>query len=113
MSYEYIELCSTPYEEDCAQIGEENYNSKSRIECEVYISQLERLFPDAQFGVKSFSHDFGRYREVVVYYDDNDDESTSVAFEVESNLPTEWDGEAKKELKERGYYNGSNTETKI
>ena len=52
---------------------------------------LQERWPDAHFAVKSFPHDFGTYREVVVYYDT--EENDSIAYEIEANLPTTWDDE--------------------
>ena len=40
---------SVPYEEECAQVGEDNYRRKAMVECVAYINQLHRLFPEAKF----------------------------------------------------------------
>ena len=50
---------------------------------------LQERWPDAHFAVKSFPHDFGTYREVLVYYDT--EENDPIAHEVEANLPKTWD----------------------
>ena len=100
---DYLTLEATPVGEDCSQVGVENYSHMSRIECSVFKDQLERTFPKCNFGVKSFPHDFGTYREVVVYFDDENEEESENAFEVESNLPEFWDDVAKKLLREAGY----------
>jgi hypothetical protein len=117
----YLELSSSPYGENCAQVGSDDYNDKSRIECKAYIQQLNRLFPSLQegcnFGVKSFPHDFGSYREVCIIYpeklenclnDDNCDEDSTcenckamkLIYDIENNLPENWDSEAIEYLKE-------------
>ena len=97
-----ITIGSTPSDEQCAQVGAPDYSEKSRAECLAFKHQLERVFPNSPdgtyFTVKSFPHDFGTYREVVLFYDDDNDESVEFAFDVESNSPSNWDDEAKKEL---------------
>lgn len=95
---EYLELGPVPYEEDCAQVGAGNYHEKARKECTAYKHQLERLFPKGTFTIKSNPHDFGSYYEVCIVYNDNDESSSDYAFNVESNLPSNWDEKAKKEL---------------
>ena len=101
---DYIELGSTPYDEDCAQVGEANYRQLARFECQQFIAQLRRLFgpePDgAELRVKAFSHDFGTYYEVVCYFDDTLPESVDYAFQCEGdNAPANWDDEARQALK--------------
>ena len=53
---------------------------------------LRERWPEAHFAIKSFPHDFGTYREVVVYYDTDDNDP--IAYEVEANLPKTWDEES-------------------
>lgn len=101
--YEYMEIGPVPAEEDCAQVGEDNFRLKAQSEMNAYIGLLERTFPNAvhsnvTFKAKWFPHDFGSYGEVCIYWDDEDEESTKVAFEIESNLPSEWDRMALQEL---------------
>lgn len=98
MAREYIELGSTPSDEQCAQIGSENYRQRAIVECGAYVDQLYRTFgqhANTSFGTKWFPHDFGSYAEVVVYYDDTDLDSIKFAFTVESELPTRWDKPAR------------------
>ena len=90
----YIELGSTPAEEDCAQVGWENYDTLSMIETKVYKEQLKRTFKligGMSFSIKSFPHDFGSYKEVVVNYDDANEQEVDLAFEIENNQPGKWD----------------------
>lgn len=100
---EYLTLGSTPCDEECAQLGSDDYAVLSRIECHVFKHQLQRMFPKAKdmLTVKSFPHDFGTYREVCIVYNTNDDGEAEVAFEVENDCPIEWDELAKKEYLER------------
>ena len=95
---EYIELGPVPSEEKCAQVGDSNYSEQSIKECRAYKNQLKRRFPLADFQIKLFEHDFGYYREVVVYYNDTDYDQEMRAIEIEDNIPEYWDEEAKKEL---------------
>jgi hypothetical protein len=112
MPRETLELGSSPCDEDCAQVGTDNYQEQSRKECRAYVNQLLRLLRK-QFGVnaadaiacdtlsvstKSFAHDFGSYKEVVVKFDDSHPQAIEMAFWLESNLPSEWDTMARVEL---------------
>jgi hypothetical protein len=92
---EYLELGTTPSEEDCVQVDpNKDYYSKMVEECRKYIKLLEERFPNipesCRFGIKRFSHDFGSYCEAVIYYDDSIEESVEFAFNVEGNLPERW-----------------------
>lgn len=95
----YLPLGSTPCDEECAQVGDNDYSWKVRIESKRYIEQLKRQFPDweskrVNFRIKAFIHDFGSYHEVVVDFDENDSVSVEYAYEIENNLPSTWkDGE--------------------
>ncbi|MBU1374312.1 MAG: hypothetical protein KKG25_16320 [Bacteroidetes bacterium] len=99
---DYITLGPVPCDEDCAQVGQDDYPERSRAEYKAYFCQLRRQFGKepggAMFSVKSFPHDFGSYREVVVYYDNENEASVDFAYKVEGELPGEWDEEARKEL---------------
>jgi len=106
----YLELGPTPYNEDCAQVGTDNYSYKAGKECNIYSRQLWRFLKDKRgitqetapysFNIitKSFPHDFGSYYEVCAKYSDGDEVAIELAFWLEDNLPGEWDEEAKKEL---------------
>ena len=99
---DYMTICTSPVSEDCAQVGADDYEVRSRKECKAFIQQLRRQFGDepalACLSVRIFPHDFGSYREVVCYYDDDDEEGRDYAFKLESETPARWDEEAKKEL---------------
>lgn len=66
---EYYEIGPSPWGEECAQVGEENYSARALAECRAFINQILRHYPaPSKFGTlkpKRFSHDFGRYYEVV------------------------------------------------
>lgn len=95
---DYITIGSTPYEEACAQVGSDDYPGRSRVECKAFVGQLLRIFGEppegADIGIKNFNHDFGTYREVVCYYDDDEEESVRYAFNMEERVPAYWDKEA-------------------
>uniref|UniRef100_A0A6M3LNR8 Uncharacterized protein n=1 Tax=viral metagenome TaxID=1070528 RepID=A0A6M3LNR8_9ZZZZ len=98
----YMVIGSSPIDEDCAQVGTDNYPEQSRKECRVFIAQLRRQFGTepilTSLTIKTFPHDFGDYHEVVCYYEDEDEEARDYAYRLESKTPTRWDDEAKQEL---------------
>ena len=88
---DFLTLGPVPADEDCQQIGMPDYDGeKDTADLKRYKAMLQERWPDAHFAIKSFPHDFGSYREVVVYFDTEQDEDP-IAFEVESNLPREWE----------------------
>lgn len=102
MAMEFLTMGSSPAEETCAQVGADNYDEQSIKECRAYLNQLGRQFGEppaaGRFAIKSFPHDFGSYREVVVYYKFGDEESTIFAFKVDGDVPARWDADAMIEL---------------
>jgi len=92
---EYLTIGSSPAEEDCAQVGDDDYDQKSREECQRFIELIRKKFGDepkgARLSIKSFLHDYGSYREVVCYYDDEFPKSVDYAFNVENNAPATWE----------------------
>ena len=92
---QHLNLGSTPCDEDCAQVGQPDYQARMRVETARYIAQLERQFPKrpdgCRFAVKGFVHDFGNYHEVVVLYDDSVEAEVEFAFGVEADLPARWE----------------------
>lgn len=102
---DYLNIGCTPYEEPCAQVGSENYTKRSAVECRVFAAQCKRVLKkkygsnyDVEITVKSFSHDFGTYREVVVLYDTDNEQQVQQALYLESADLSQWDKEAKEEL---------------
>ena len=92
---EYLILGSVPGNEHCSQVGDENYQEMSRVECRNFINLLRKKFgsePEgARLSVKSFPHDFGTYREVVCYYSEKFPLSSDYCFNIEANLPLNWE----------------------
>ena len=90
----YIELGPTPTDEECVQVGSEEYESEWKKEGKRYIELLQKLFPQYEefgtsFSIKSFPHDFGTYHEVVIWYEEDTPGEEFVYF-VENHLPRTW-----------------------
>lgn len=106
---DYLNIGPTPYNVDCAQVGQSNYQTLSTIECRAFALQckrvLESYFPEVKVrvGIKSFPHDFGTYWEVVVYYDPDNRDEVEQALYLESADLSDWDEEATKLLKTYKY----------
>jgi hypothetical protein len=92
----YLSLAPAPVEEDCAQVGTDDYPTRARAECRRFIALLRQKFgpePEgARLAVKTCAHDFGDYFEVVCYFDETLPESVEYAYRCEDNLPATWDG---------------------
>ena len=106
---DYIEIGSSPWGEECAQLGSEGYSERGRAECRAYIGQLYRLLeangfrrnelPDGfALTVKGNSHDFGTYYEVVCRFSTYDEKAFDLSFWLEENIPEFWDDVAKAEI---------------
>ena len=93
---DYLELGATPCDEQCAQVGSENYRHDAMKECRRYRELLEKQFPDfeatdCRFVIREEPHDFGTYYEIFVSYDPNNSDSVEFAYNVENNLPSNWE----------------------
>lgn len=101
-----MSIGSTPCDEDCAQVGTDNYARRARVECKAWINQLRRHFGDepegAQFRVQANSHDFGVYYDVEICFDDNYPQAVEYAFKAENDAPARWDNAAHDELLHAG-----------
>lgn len=113
--YETVDIGPVPNDENCAQVGSEEYDSISlnRMEVQAYVNQLERMFkriPDGcWFTEISNNHDFGTYYEAGVKYsemtnDDNNGACEEFSYNVQNNAPEQWDAEAIAELDQQGYF---------
>ena len=98
---DYIYIGSTPADEPCEQAG--GNEGKMRLECQTYMEQLRRLHgaepQGAQLRIKWENHDFGRYAEVVCYFDGALPETVSYAFGMEEKSSQLWDAEALEALR--------------
>ena len=90
---DFITLGPTPASEDCIPCGTDP--AKEMQECVRYIKMLNLRFPDlpesTYFAIKNFNHDFGIYKEVVIFFNDEIEESINWAFFIESHIPIYWD----------------------
>lgn len=105
---DYISIGSTPNDEQCVQVGEENYYERSQLECKTYIKQLERVYgtppPGSYFKTAGYPHDFGTYYEVEFRYTDDSEAHLEYLFGndhgkkgCEMGCDT-WDEESRKKL---------------
>jgi len=95
MPRDYMHIGPTPADEPCQQVGTPDYDPiKARQECNRFIAAIRQtLGPEpegAHLSIKSNSHDFGTYLEVVINYDTDDEEATKYAYRCESDAPTTW-----------------------
>lgn len=93
---DYISIGSNGF----AQVGDPDYIEKSRVEMEILIETLKRSLPIPEkfenilfYRVKSFPHDFGTYKEVVIKFnDDLINEKADSENEEDQNFVNEfWD----------------------
>jgi hypothetical protein len=100
--HDTLQISSVPYDEPCIPVGSENYVQLSKQECRAFINQIVRELGAPPSGTalrtKGHPHDFGRYYEVEVVFDDSIEESVEYAFKVESEAPSNWDETAFLEL---------------
>jgi hypothetical protein len=99
---DHLDIGSTPPDEDCAQVGSDDYHRLARRECHAYIVLLRRTLgdepPGARLAVRSNPHDFGSYLSVVCYFDESQPASVDYAYRCESDGPQAWDDQARVEL---------------
>jgi len=97
---DYLAIGPAPCDENCAAVGEDGFTAQNRDECRRFIELIRReCGPEAgsaELRVRSFSHDFGAYREVVCYYEVGDELGASYAFHCEGDSPTSWHGDGAK-----------------
>lgn len=90
---DFIYIGSAPCEEDCVQVGMGDYYPKMKAECDRFKEALEKAYPPpdgARLSIKNENHEFGPYLEVIVRYDDEDEEATEYAFMLESEAAGTW-----------------------
>ncbi len=67
---DFLSLGSSPINETCVQVGEQDYASLAKQECARFIGLVRRTFgpePEgAALQTKAFPHDLGTYYEVVL-----------------------------------------------
>lgn len=100
--YDYLNIGSSPNEENCIQVGQ----PFARDECKLFAKQIEKHYPPPFGGsvrVKGFDHDFGMYYEACCFYDTNNDEAERWALDVEADINKVlefWDEEFRPNFKE-------------
>jgi len=92
----YVCIGPSPYEEECAQVGETGYRAKALEECDRFIRLLRETFgpePEgARLSIKWFAHDFGSYCEVVCHFNPEIPGSVEYAQRCEDHAPATWEG---------------------
>lgn len=82
-----------------AQLGDQNYYEKNKIEMSYLIQLIQDKFPiteelsaHCRFAVKAFPHDFGTYHEIVLHFEDQvinedyDEEDNGFPYLTEEEL---------------------------
>lgn len=82
-----------PADEQCAQTGiTEGAYRLNRLEALAYIQALRKVYGDEPEGaylhIKTEHHDFGKYCEAVIYFEDDKPEAVDYAYKVEAGLGT-------------------------
>lgn len=94
---DYLSLGPVPAEESCEQVGTPGYDvDKAFDECFRFRARIRNFCgpePNAAvfLTITNNPHDFGFYYDVVVKFDDSNQEAVDYAFAVESNLPGTWE----------------------
>lgn len=98
MSKQIIEwLGPTPSDEDCAQTVDSDFDIKNLRECKRFRDLLQKIIPTpekASVGIMCERHDFGMYREVVLFAEDpiseEDEKIVGEWSEKINSLPNTW-----------------------
>ena len=102
----YLDLGDGPAEESSPQLGSSDYYEKVQKWCRAYINQIRRQFGkepgSARLCIKSNPHDFGTYYSVICRFDDQDQTAVDYAFNIDREVPENWDEEAVRELSTKG-----------
>ena len=98
INYNYLCLESAPADEDCKQVGidspleqkEEAIRFRRGLES-FYKEKVDQL-PDGDvfFTIKRGFHDFGSYWDVIVKYNEENEDAEQLAIEIESTCPLTW-----------------------
>jgi len=89
------DICSGPYEESLAVVGDPKFSQRNLVECLIFAKQLHREFgeppPGAELATGSKFLDSGVVFWIVrVTYDSDNPEAVSYAKQVENGTPR-WD----------------------
>ncbi len=109
MGLDRMSFETTPPGEKCIGLGHDSYELLSKIECETYIAFLLRNFPripeGCRFKITSNPHDFGTYRDVELFYNEDNKKHAAYAYKLDAKIPDKWDAEALKRLMSFPEYN--------
>jgi hypothetical protein len=100
---DYIEIGSTPCDEKCEQANVSGTNyERMRAECHAFMQLIRRKLGNEPEGARLAARfnrdgDYGYY-EVVCHYDRKIQTAMDYAFKCESDAPSKWDAQARKEL---------------
>lgn len=92
-----IDLGAGPSDEDQAQVGSENYSSRSRAECSAYKDQILRHYPvpeGVSAGIRTCvsPHELGSYRELSAVYNCESGQAWAYAIEGDTKkVLRSWD----------------------
>ena len=93
----YLSIGSSPCDEDCVQVGEEDYWARMLLECKKFKELIHQSCGSPPVGarliIKTFQHDFGKYAEVCVEFEEGNKEATEYAYRVDREAPTRWKDE--------------------
>lgn len=107
MGREFIQLGQVPYGEVGEDIDSPNYRVNAKRECQTYIQAIRNYVgpvPEgAELVTRAFLHEFGRYFEVVCYYDPANPDAEQYALNCERQVPRTWaEGRVKRPPRETG-----------
>ncbi len=92
---ETIWLGSSPADEPCPQLGDEDYEEMARATCKRYMDLIRSVLGPEPLGchlrTRGLRHDFGEYFEVVVEFDPEDRRASEYAYRCDSERPVTWD----------------------
>ena len=92
---DYVSIGSAPCDEDCVQVTKEgDYHEAMKTECRRFLELIRKKLgpepPGTRLAVKANPHDFGTYYDVVVYFDDEDEQARGYALRCEGWSPRTW-----------------------
>ena len=89
-----LSIGPVPSEEECAQVGEDNYMERAQSECARFIALIRKAIgPEpggARLKIQHCPHDFGTYLDVVCSFDTDNPAAVEYAYRCESDAPTMW-----------------------
>ena len=89
-----LSIGPVPSEEECAQVGEDNYMERAQSECARFIALIRKAMgpePEgARLKIQHCPHDFGTYLDVVCAFDTDNPAAVEYAYRCESDAPTTW-----------------------